>query len=265
MPKEAFGGDDDSGGGGGGAKKKISLSKFGLSPDANIRDVFWKVMGSYAATKKPGADLAGMANDRFALMRAAVSVLANPQGDQYGLSPRFIATYTLMMLADGGWKDAFYEFLEKGLEAHGEGKAEIAQSLARLLAAERYKEILTEFLTSMLRGRATTAVALAYIAAIGDEGLVRALKKELVIIARGDIGENQLNAIKAVSIIRSDDEIRKSLIIILSHWDSGARLAAAEALEGLGGEPDVKAAAEKRLATEIDEDVKKALERIVKI
>ncbi len=262
MPKEAFGGDDDSSGGGG-AKKKISLSKFGLSPDTNIRDVFWRVMGSYAATKKPGVELGEMENDRFALMRAGVSVLSNPQGDQYGLSPRFIATYTLMMLADGGWKDAFSEFLEKGLEIHGEGHGEIVQALRRLMTAERYKALITDYIAGMLRGRATTAVALAYIAALEDEGLVRTLKKELVIIARGDIGENQLNAIKAVSIIRSDEDIRKSMIILLSHWDSGARLAAAEVLEGLRGEADVKAAAEKRLAVETDEDVKKALARIL--
>lgn len=260
MPKEAFGGDDE-GGGGGEEKKKIGLSKFGLSPDVNIKDVFWKIMGSYAATKKPGAELSEMGNDRFALMRAALSVLSSPHVDEYGLAPRFIAMYSLMMMADGGWKDAFAEFLVKGAEGRQEG--EIAQALRRLLGTEKYRQPVIDSLTGMLRGRGTGGVALVYIAALEEPGLVRTLKKELMIIARGDIGDNQLNAIKAISLIKEDEDVRKSLIILLSHWDAGARLAAAEVLETLRAEPDVLSAAKARLQSESDEDVKRVLQKIV--
>jgi hypothetical protein len=263
MPKEAFGGDDDASGGGDGGKKKITLSKFGLSPDTNIRDVFWKIMGAYAATRKPGVELREMENDRFSLMRVALSFLSNPSGYQYGLSPRFIAAYALMMMADGGWKDAFAEFLEKGLESRGGAREEITQAMRRLMAMERYKPMLTENLTGMLRGRGKTGVALAYIAGLESRELSAALKKELMIIARGDIGENQLNAIKAISLLRDEEDVRKSLIVLLSHWDASARLAAAEVLSTLSGERDVRAAAEKRLISETDEDVKKVLQKIM--
>ena len=262
MPKEAFGGDDE-GGGGGEEKKKIGLSKFGLSPDANIRDVFWKIIGSYAATKKPGVELGPLENDRFALMRAAISVLSSPHGDQYGLPPKFIAAYSLMMMADGGWKDAFAEFLIKGGESGHGAREEITQALRRLLASERYRQGVMDTLGSMLRGRSASGVALAYIAGLGSEELSRALKKELVIIARGDIGENQQNAIKAISVMAKDEDVRKSLIILLSHWDAAARLAAAEVLQGLPPEPDVKSAAQKRLQAESDEDVKRVLQKII--
>ena len=101
MPKEAFGGDDDNSNNPLPEKKKLGLDKFGLSPDVNIRDVFWKIVGSYAATKKPGIELQTLKNDRFALMRVALSILSSQQSEQYGLAPKFMITYTIMMLLDG--------------------------------------------------------------------------------------------------------------------------------------------------------------------
>ncbi|MFN7991064.1 MAG: hypothetical protein U0R44_02795 [Candidatus Micrarchaeia archaeon] len=262
MPKEAFGGDDDSAGGPP-EKKKIALSRFGLSPDANIRDVFWKIMGGYAATKKPGMELAGLANDRFSLMRASLSVIASSGGENYGLSPKFVALYSLMMLLEAGWKDAFLEFLQRGIDGRGEAKSEISQGLRKLITQERYRPVLLEWITAMIRGRDSSPAALFYIAGMDNRDVVSALKKELMIIARGDIGQNQLYAIKALTLISGDEDIRKSLIILLSHWDAGARNAAAEALVGLSGEADVRSAAEKRLAVETDEDIKKMLSKIL--
>jgi HEAT repeat protein len=167
------------------------------------------------------------------------------------------------MIADGGWKDAFAEFLVKGAEGGHGMREEMVQALKRLLASEKYRQGIVECLTSMLRGRGGSGVALSYIAGLESEELSRALKKELMIIARGDIGENQQNAIKAIAAMKQDEDVRKSLIILLSHWDASARLAAAEVLEGLSSEPDVRAAAEKRLNSESDEDVKRVLQKIV--
>ena len=114
MPKEAFGGDDDSESPP--EKKKLSLDKFNLSPDVNIRDLFWSIMGSYAATKKPGVDLNTLDNDSFVLMRVALSVLSTQQTENYGLSPRFVSMYSVMMMLDGGWDPALGEFLEQASE-----------------------------------------------------------------------------------------------------------------------------------------------------
>jgi hypothetical protein len=260
MPKEAFGGDDSSGSAP--EKKRIGLSRFGLSPDTNIRDVFWKIMGAYAATKKPGLELSTLANDRFAMMRVAISVLSSQHGERYGLAPKFIAIYTLMMILDGGWNDVFSEYLETACERKLGIKKEVASALKKLLAQEKYGKAIGESLSAMVRGRDTGAIALEYIADMESGGLVLALKKELMIIARGDIGQNQLNAIKAIALIREDEEIRKSLIILLSHWDAQARFAAAEALLGIPDKPDVKAAAAKRLESERDEEIIKLLKRM---
>ncbi|MFH0885091.1 MAG: hypothetical protein V1861_05265 [Candidatus Micrarchaeota archaeon] len=260
MPKEAFGGDDSSRSAP--EKKKIGLSRFGLSPDANIRDVFWRIMGAYAATKKPGLELSTLANDRFALMRIAITVLSSQHGERYGLSPKFIASYSLMMIIDGEWNDAFSEYLEKACEKKLGIKKDVTSALKKLLAQEKYSKAIGESLGTMVRGRDSGAVALEYIADLESNELVLALKKELMIIARGDIGQNQLNAIKAIALIREDEEIRKSLIILLSHWDAQARFAAAEALLGMQDNPDVKAAVAQRLESERDEEIIKLLKRM---
>jgi hypothetical protein len=74
MPEQTFGGDDE-GGGIEQPRKKIPLSKFGLSPDINIRDVFWKIMASYAATKKPGMELSALENSFSVLAVMSVGLL----------------------------------------------------------------------------------------------------------------------------------------------------------------------------------------------
>lgn len=262
MPKEAFGGDE--GGGGNEDKKKPGLSKFGLTPDVNIRDVFWKIMDSYAATKKPGLELSSLEHDRFALMRVALSVLSSQHGEYYGIAPKFVVTYTIMMMIDAGWKDAFIEFLEKAHESRGNVVDSISLSLKDLLMQEEYKKILMEHFSGMVRSRHTNTVALAYIAQINNVELAASMKKELIILARGDIGQNQLNAIKIISEMKTDEEVKKSLIILLSHWDAEARLAAANALNEVSGDNEVRNAAKKRFEMETDPEVKKILGMIAK-
>ncbi len=261
MPKETFGGDDDEEAPE--EKRKLGLEKFELSPDVNIRDLFWRIMGSYAATKKPGIDLAPLEHDRFALMRSAVSVLSNPEGMQYGLSHRFISIYSIMMMLDADWKDVLMQFLELSLDKKLNLADNVKGALKKLAAQERYKEKLFHYMGEMLRKSGTSSVALRHIADIDEKELSQSLKKELIIFARGDIGENQQNAIRAVAAIKDDEAVRKSFIILLSHWDKEARMAAANALKG-SKDDDVRKAAAKRLETETDEQVKKALKRIAR-
>lgn len=261
MPKEAFGGDDDSESP---PEKKLSLEKFNLSPDTNIRDLFWSIMGSYAATKKPGVDLKELEHDRFALMRVALSALSTQHTEHYGLSSRFVSMYSVMMMLDGGWDDALQAFLERASEEKSGVASALSYALKRLISSEHYAEPLTEQLAHLVRDRGTSATGLALAAKMENAELARSLKKELMIIARGDIGENQLNAIKALSPIMDDDAVKKTFIIILSHWDAQARLAAAQALSSMKGDKEVKEAASKRLAMETDSQVKQVLKRIAK-
>lgn len=263
MPEQTFGG-DDKGGVPPPPKKKLVLGKFGLPPDVNIRDVFWKIMASYAATKKPGIDLSTMSHEVVALLRVAITVLANQNSESYGLSPRFVVYYTMMMIIDGGWDNAFVDFLVLSSDQKQEVKKEIANGLKKMITQEKYGQGVTTHFTTMLRKRDSAGIALEYIAALKNVGLVNVLKKELIIMARGDIGENQFNAIKAISLIKEDEEVKKSLITLLSHWDAHTRKEAAETLRSLAGDSEVKAAAEKRLPYETDNEVKFIVAKLAK-
>jgi len=263
MPEQTFGGDDT--GGQVEEKKKLGgLSKFGLTPDSNIRDVFWRIMASYSATKKPGIDLKELEPDRFALMNAAISVLKSPHIRDYGLSPRFIVNYTITMMLEGGWEDAFTEFLVKSHEGKEELQKNVALALRKQLESEQHSEWLRQYFKALLRQSSMNPMALRFIAGIDDIGLVASLKQELLIIARGDIGQNQLDAIAAIAALKDDNEVKRSLIIILSHWDVEARKAAAEALKAFKKDPDVREAAARRLVSETDPEIKKILKTVAK-
>ena len=262
MPRETFSGGD--GDGTDSAKKRPALGRFGLAPDVNIRDVFWRIMASYMAAKKPGTDLRELDNDRIALVRVALSVLNNPNPSHSGMSPRFVTLFTMTMLLDAGWDDAFAEFLSGGFQGKAKARKDIAHVIGKLQENGGHAKTLAEWFTAMLRNRETNAMALGYVADVGSEALALAIKKELIIFARGDIGENQRNAIKAATLIKDDTDVRKSLIVILSHWDAEARLAAADALAGAKDESgELAKAVEKRMAEETDERVKQALKRIL--
>ncbi|MGV8085486.1 MAG: hypothetical protein ACP5N9_04520 [Candidatus Bilamarchaeum sp.] len=267
MPDYAFGGDDDSSA----AppiekkKKKLGLEKFGLSPDKNIRDEFWEIMASYSTTKKAPLDINKYDNDRFTLTRVALSVLTSEHSiTHFGLPPKFIIRYMLMLLLDTEWQDCFIEFVERIGEKNPERTKRVAFWLKKLIIEDNYKSKISKIMIDMLRDRSINQIALKYLPLIKSEKLITELKKELLIFARGDIGENQLNAIDAISILKEDDEVKRTLIILLSHWDNGARKLAAAYLKNFKKDEEVKKAAASRLPIESDEETKKLLQRLTK-
>jgi hypothetical protein len=149
------------------------------------------------------------------------------------------------------------------MESRSRIHIEISHALRRLLTSDPYRQRIMEDLNSMMRGRDSSGDAVAYIAEIHSAEVSKAMKKELIILARGDIGQNQINAIKALSLIRQDDDVKKSMIILLSHWDAAPRMAAAEVLLEMKADKEVRSAAQRRISGETDEDIKEILERIL--
>ncbi|MBI5047246.1 HEAT repeat domain-containing protein [Candidatus Micrarchaeota archaeon] len=262
--KQSHGGDDSAGTAPPPPSKKKNLDRFGLMPDTNIRDLFWQIMASYATTKKPGVDLKTLENDRFALISISFSVLSTPHSGYYGLSPVFIVKYTVMMFVDGEWKDAGMDFFAKCADSKPELEKNSLAAMKKLLLIEKYKQAINEYLVAMIRNRQTNSIAIKYVANLEDEELVKLMKKELMIVARGDIGDNQLNAIRALAIIKDDEEVKKSLIILLSHWDREARFAAVDTLKVVKSDDQIKEAVKKRMDMENDPEIKKILEKMIK-
>jgi len=257
MAKQTFGGDDDDEEVVVEEKKKaLDLSKYSTGPDVNIRDVFWEILGSYATKKGPGMDLNALEMDRFALVRVAVGALSRPSPLHARMTPNYIARYTLMMLLDAEWIDGFMEFLEECIPR----KKDSIVAALRKLCQGSYKPKVIDNLRAMLRYRENSETALRYLGELGVMDVVVALKKELIILARGDIGENQLNAIAALSIME-DQDVTKTMIILLSHWDEAARMAAARVLAKSKSE-EARDALKRRLASESDPQIRELLKKI---
>lgn len=264
QPKQTFGGDDDD------VEyieeekpKKLDLSKYSPPPDKNIREVFWQVMGAYATKSDVKKLLQKLEEERFALTRVAVGILDNPKSSMSGLSPGFIARYTLMMLLDAEWEFAFELFLGECKKTRGKAVEYIIQAMKKLMAVDIYKEKLVTQLKAMVRGRESSDFALRYIAELADKEVIMQMKSELTILARGDIGENQENAIKALSLIKNDEQVKKTFIVLLSHWDENVRLQIAEVLEKSKDDAVIETA-KRRLKTEIDPRIKRILMKITK-
>lgn len=264
MPKETFGGDDDSGGAAAPqVKRKIDLSRYSKGQDANIRDAFWDIVGTYAAGQGPGGALKELEHERFALVRAAIGAISRPSPLHARLTPQHIARYSLMMLLDAGWQDCFVELLEECGAREGQMEA-LLSAFSKLEKDGKYSGKAAEALKAMLRQHDEGAAALRYVAGMRSAGFADALKKELMIFARGDIGENQLNAIAALSHLPGDEDVVKTMSLLLSHWDEEARMAAAQALLKGKGSEAAAAAARKRLENEVDPDIRALLQKIAK-
>jgi len=262
MPKETFGGDDEGGAAVEEKKRKLDLSKYSKGPDMNIRDVFWSIVGTYGAKKGHVPDFSGLENDRFALVRVAIGAISGPSPLRVRLTPGHIARYSIMMVLDAGWQDCFTEFLEDCAPRESQRKAVLA-GLKKIEEDLAYSRRLVESLRMMLRQHETSAIALRYAAELRSAKMTEELKKELTIFARGDIGENQLNAMATLAMLPGDLEVIKTMTLLLSHWDEAARKAAAEfLLKNRSAEGD--AAAGRRLDKETDPLVRAVLEKIIK-
>lgn len=264
MAKQTFGGDDDTEYVDEEEKKKPKLSKFELEPDYNIRDMLWKILGSYAATKTPGIDLSKMTEHRFALEKSAVSVLEGRRSHFYGLSPQFVSRYSIMMFVDGGWNDAFIAFICDAKEGKGGIWKPVVQALKNLLSKEKYGGEITEILRIAIRDAKIYPCILFYLPKLKDKRLVEKVRRELNIYARGEMEENQMNALDAISLLEGDEEVKKIMLALLRHWDVKVRKKAAEKLKGMKLEHRDIELIKARAEAEPDKDIKNILNRKVK-
>lgn len=264
MAKQTFGGDDDTEYVADEEKKKLKLSKFELGPDYNIRDMLWKILGSYAATKTPGTELSKLTEHRFALEKAAVSVLEGRRSQFYGLSPQFVARYGIMMFLDGGWNDAFLSFICDAKESRMESWKPVVHALKSLLSSEKYRGKISEIFGNEIRNSKTYPCILFYLPKLKDRRLVEAMRREVGIFARGEMEENQMNALDAISLLKGDEEVKKIMLALLRHWDVKVRKTAAEKLKDIKINADDVEIIKNRIEAEPDKDIKNILNRKVK-
>ena len=262
QSKQAFGGDDDSSNQPQSEPvKKLDLKKYASKPDMNIRDLFWDILASYAAKKPPAKEeLKALAHERMALMRIALSVLANPQSAYFGLSRNLTALYSMMLMLDASWEDAFEEFIIKSYEEEQEPAATVLSAIDRLCKITEYKENLKLIFKKMSKDHQKIEALFSYLAKTEENELISALKKEIMIIAKSDIEQNQHYAMIALSKIM-DLDVKNTLIGLIGHWDPETRKVAIELLKK-EKDPNVIIAAKRQLGVENEPSIKKMLEKM---
>jgi len=263
MPKQAFGGDDDT------EyeieeEKKPKLSKFGLRPDANIRDVFWKIMASYATTKTAGVNAKRTYEHRFTFIKIARSLLERKQSHYYGMSPQFVVRYLMMLFLDNGWADAAAQLLAELREGKEKSWKHVVHALRHLIKTEKYKEKIFAIIKAIIRDTEAYPIALFYIANLKNKEIAEESKKELYIFARGDTEENQRNAIDSIAMLKDDEEATKMMITLLGHWDAEIRKTAARCLKSMKMNKEIKDMIKKKFESETDDEVKKTIKRMIK-
>ncbi len=261
--KQAFGGDDDSGGNQQPQQaKKLDLKKYASKPDMNIRDIFWDIMANYAMKKKISREeLNALQHERIPLIRIALNVIENPQSAYFGLSRNLTALYSLMMILDAGWEDAFEQLVVKSYEHKQKLVAQVSAALNKALEEENYKNAIVASFKKMIRNSDSVQAVLAYLSKVENKELLDAVKKEAIIVARSDIEKNQHYAMSVLAKI-IDDECKGILIGLITHWDPETREMAIKLLKK---EKDhrITDVAKRQLAIETEPGIKKALSRIV--
>jgi len=263
MSKQTYGGDDEEAPSE--ETKRPKLSKFELAPDTNIRDLFWKIMASYAATKGPGMELSELYSQRFALEKASVAIMEGERSNLYGMSPRFVAQYTLMMFLDAGWEDAFLQFISDIKESKGDGWKAIVRALQNMLLSENYRALIRKYFQKAIRNQNTYQDVLFYLPRIKDAALIAEFKRELIIYARGDADEGQENAMKSLALLEGDEDAKEVILNLLKHWDADVRRKAATLIKDMKIDESGMEFIEKRAEAETNDEIKRMLMRKVSL
>ncbi|MEW5996953.1 MAG: hypothetical protein AB1657_05160 [Candidatus Micrarchaeota archaeon] len=205
------------------APEEISkLAKYKTEADINPRALFWEIAAAYAEKKDIAEIVKKNAKRREALVNVGATVLGEEERTYHVKMPKArIAECLLEMVLAGGWKDALERLLENLYDrrrgpdlnmmlAFGKG----AGSMAELV--EWVRGLLAE-------GRPPEAV-LAYVARLGDRGIVEKLKEQLMHIAKSEINEPQLYALEALSVmVKGDAQVRKVFVDLMDDWDVRAK------------------------------------------
>jgi len=254
-----YGGDDDDSPTPEDKKRKAYLDKFNIQPDYNIRDVFWEIMAQYSMKSINIEKIKKYSSSRTALVKIGLSVVKNPESSYFGIKAGSVARYSLQMTLDADWGDSFIEIIE---ESYGENISKPFIKALKKLMSEKYGEKIEVLFLKMLKNISMIPSAVFYLKEINDKELILKAKKWLIVIARTDVEENQLNAMTCLSLLKKDPDVKKMLVALLSHWDPGTRMFTIKFLKEIKDD-EVNNALERRLGVERDVEVKTAIKKAI--
>ncbi len=208
------------------------LHKYKGEADRNPRDVFWGLVKRYAEKEGFGEEAKKCAGEREALVNIGASVLLEEERTyRVKITKARLAECAMEMVVLGGWEDVFGRLLENLYER--KKGPNLNMMLAFGNAAGKHGRVM-EWMRKMLAEGRPHEPLLAYMAQLGDMGLVGSMKEQLIFIAKSEINEPQLYALEALApLVKGDAAVKKVFMDLMDDWDVRAKKVVLESLSGI--------------------------------
>lgn len=208
------------------------LHKYKGDADRNPRDLFWGLAAKYVGKEGFADGAKNCAGEMEALVNIGASVLLEEERTyRVRITKAKLAECLIEMVVLGGWEEVFGKLLENLYER--KRGPNLNMMLAFGGAVERHGEMLVWIKKMLGEGRPPEPL-LAYIAQLGDLGLVAGIKEQLVFIAKSEINEPQLYALEALApLVKEDASVKKVFIDLMDDWDVRAKKVVLENLCGM--------------------------------
>ncbi|MFP3950358.1 MAG: hypothetical protein ACLFUZ_04700 [Candidatus Micrarchaeia archaeon] len=197
----------------------MKMSKHKLSSDINPREIFWAIVGAYREGEGFEELVKKYSGIREALVNIGCSVLQEPSKSyRIRIARTKLAKCLFSMIVTGRWGDVLERALSN-LYLRKKGP-----NLQMLMAFgdsfSENKEIVGPWLKSLLCEERPSEEVLGYVEGVGDRELVKYLRTELLNIARTEINESQILAMKSLEmLLPGDREVGKMFIDMMDDWD----------------------------------------------
>ncbi|MBD3389410.1 hypothetical protein GF415_00450 [Candidatus Micrarchaeota archaeon] len=197
----------------------VKMAKHKLSSDINPREIFWAMVSAYKEGEGFGELVKKYSGIREALVNIGCSVLHEPSKSyRVRIARTKLAKCLFSMIVKGRWGDV----MERALSNLYERKK--GPSLQMLMAFgdgfSENKEVVGPWLKSLLSEERPSEEVLGYVEGVGDRELVEYLRADLLNIARTEINEAQVLAMKSLEmLLPGDSEVGKMFIDMMDDWD----------------------------------------------
>ncbi|MDD5023314.1 MAG: hypothetical protein PHU63_04045, partial [Candidatus ainarchaeum sp.] len=195
--------------------EKIKLDKYLNVSDTNISDLFDKIIEGYRTGKDISKLLEKVKHERMALLRAGIRAI-NQGAPYFKISKSQMAYYLLKMIFDQDWKMVFKNLLIELYNEKTNYPIHFVAGVSRIY--REYTDKANEWIEELI-GNMDNEEIVSLISEMNNEELVLKLKRQIMFIARDDVGKNKSNAISALSSIWNDEDVIKLLIVLLKRKD----------------------------------------------
>jgi len=223
--KQMHGGDDDDFKDYEEEPKKPKLDKYLSDSDSNLTDLFEKIIMEYINGNDPSKLLEDVKYNRITLMRAGLKAIDSGLA-HLKISKNRIAYYLIKMIVCQNWKLVFKKIIVETSDKNLKNLPQMIIGIDKYYSDNKNKnkmciDRINNWVNEMILNIDNKEI-LALLSEIENQDIIESAKKELMLIAREDVGENKKNAINAIAKIsaKHTDIIRLFKYLLISKVDN---------------------------------------------